>query len=115
MKGYSSEVGAATGAGGPLDISNVPMVAGLSNRYSGIGNALGLQYKSNVQKLQGMGQYISGQRQYMRWRYPSRYGISRSGRQTYSLPTPIMLQLPKPLLPITSTPTPSGNIDKVGS
>ena len=84
MSSYSGEVGERTGAGGPLDISNVPMVAGLANRLAVSQSNAANTYKAGVNKLKGMGQYVEGQRQYMRWRYPSRYGISSSGQSYWS-------------------------------
>ena len=103
MSAYSGQVGEKTGAGGPLDISNVPMVAGLANRLAVGQTGAGVDYKAGVNRLTGMPQYIEGRRQYMRWRYPSRYGLSGGG-QTYSIPTLNIYGMPSELPGITTPP-----------
>lgn len=107
MSSYSSSIGLATGAGGPLNISNVPRVAGLANRQAVGETGANIGYEEASNRLKALPKFIEGQRQYLRWRYPTRYGIRKSNTATYPVPTPIYFQPPQPL-PDVTTPKQGG-------
>jgi hypothetical protein len=63
-----------TGMQGTINPLEVPSVAGLANTQAYIAGSSKLRSADTTAKVKGLPGYVTSYRNYLRWRYPSRYG-----------------------------------------
>ena len=63
-----------TGMQGTINPADIPSVAGLANTQAGVSASSNLRSKNTTQMVKGLPGYIKSYNNYLRWRYPSRYG-----------------------------------------
>ena len=80
MTGSLQDIAAKTGSpGGPIQASEIPSVAGLASQQAYINTSSLARQASTKEQVKQMPAYVSSYRNYLMWRYPSRYGKKSSG------------------------------------
>ena len=63
-----------TGASSPINPDEVPSIAGLASMRAGVSSMSDIRQKQNVKQVKNLPKYTSAYRNYLQWRYPTRYG-----------------------------------------
>lgn len=74
MTGTLSDIASKTGAPGALEGNEIPAVANLANRKSYLDATSRTREESSQRAIKQLPKYVSSYRNYLKWRYPSRYG-----------------------------------------
>lgn len=69
-----SEVGAQVNAPSAINASEVPSIAGLASMQAGVSNLSDIREKQNVRQVKNLPKYTTAYKNYLKWRYPTRYG-----------------------------------------
>ena len=77
MTGSLQDIAAKTGMGGTINPSDIPSVAGLANQQAGIKSSSMNRANRTNDAIDALPSYIKSYSNYLRWRYPSRYGIKK--------------------------------------
>ncbi|CAB4182854.1 hypothetical protein UFOVP1083_22 [uncultured Caudovirales phage] len=73
-----------TGMQGTINPEDIPSVAGLANTQAGVAASSNLRSKNTTEMVKGLPSYVKSYSNYLRWRYPSRYGIKKSTSSNYT-------------------------------
>lgn len=87
--GETEDIGLATSAAGPINLYDVPAIAGLASMKAYVDTKSKAREEEARRKTSNLPDYIKSRQQYLRWRYPSRYGSSGSSEDPYLNPTQI--------------------------
>lgn len=68
--------------GGTINAADIPSVAGLANTQAYVTASSNLRSKKTTENVKGLPAYVESYRNYLRWRYPSRYGSKTSTSYT---------------------------------
>jgi hypothetical protein len=68
-----------TGMQGTINPEDIPSVAGLANTKATVNRGSELRESSTTKMVEGLPSYVKSYRNYLHWRYPSRYGLKKSG------------------------------------
>ena len=71
-----------TGMQGTINPADIPSVAGLANTQAGVTASSNLRSKNTTEAVKGLPSYIKSYSNYLRWRYPSRYGGKKGTNYT---------------------------------
>jgi hypothetical protein len=77
MTSSLKDISAKTGMGGTINPSDIPSVAGLASQQAGIKSSSMNRANRTNEAIDALPGYVSSYRNYLRWRYPSRYGIKK--------------------------------------
>lgn len=69
-----SAVEAQVNAPSAINVNEIPSVAGLASMQAGVSNLSNIREKQNVKQVKNLPKYVSAYRNYLQWRYPTRYG-----------------------------------------
>jgi len=72
------------GMQGSINPSDIPSVAGLANTQAGINTSSKLRTENSKNVVSNLPSYVTSYRNYLRWRYPSRYGPKKSTGANYT-------------------------------
>lgn len=86
MSSSLADVSAQTGASSPINASEVPSIAGLANMKAGVGELSTIREKQEKKQIKSLPKYVSAYRNYLQWRYPTRYGGGGGGSAPVSNP-----------------------------
>lgn len=100
MSGGLQDIAGKTGAS-EISASEIPSIGGLANMKANINTQSAARMSNNLRMVKGLPAYASGYRQYLMWRYPTRYGSSGSSSTTTNY-TPGGVPIPE--LGITPVP-----------
>lgn len=87
--GEAEDIALATGAGGPINLYEVPAIAGLASMKAYVDTKSQAREEEARRKIGDLPDYVKSRQQYLRWRYPSRYGMGGSSEDPYLTPTEI--------------------------
>ena len=79
MSSSLSDVSSATGASSAINPMEVPSIAGLANLQAGVTELSKIREKQEKTQIKNLPKYVSAYRNYLQWRYPSRYGGGGGG------------------------------------
>jgi hypothetical protein len=65
------------GMQGTINPSDIPSVAGLANTQASINTSSKLRTENSKSVVSNLPSYVNSYRNYLRWRYPSRYGVKK--------------------------------------
>lgn len=98
MEGALQGIAQRTGMQGTINPSEIPSVAGLANTQAYAVNSSNLRSAGTTATVKSLPGYIKSYRNYLQWRYPSRYGgakgtnyttdFTQSGYEPEDLPDP---------------------------
>ena len=74
MDSSLQNIAARTGMQGTINPSDIPSVAGLANTQAYVTGSSKLRSTNTTATVKGLPGYVKSYRNYLRWRYPSRYG-----------------------------------------
>jgi type II secretory pathway pseudopilin PulG len=74
MTNSLQDIASQTGMQGTINPADVPSVAGLANTQASIAASSNLRSKNTTEMVKGLPSYVKSYSNYLRWRYPSRYG-----------------------------------------
>lgn len=77
MTGSLQDIAAKTGMSGTINPSDIPSVAGLANQQAGIKSSSMNRANRTNDSIDALPSYVKSYSNYLRWRYPSRYGIKK--------------------------------------
>ena len=78
MTGALKDIAARTGMQGTFNPSDIPSVAGLANQQASIKSTSMNRADQTDAVVDSLPAYVTNYRNYLRWRYPSRYGIKKT-------------------------------------
>lgn len=78
MTGALQDIAARTGMQGTINPSDIPSVAGLANQQASIKSTSMNRAENTDKVVDSLPGYVTNYRNYLRWRYPSRYGIKKA-------------------------------------
>lgn len=76
-----SAVEAQVNAPSAINVNEIPSVAGLASMQAGVSNLSNIREKQNVKQVKNLPKYVSAYRNYLQWRYPTRYGGGNGSTQ----------------------------------
>jgi hypothetical protein len=79
MSGSLQNVAAQTGAPSAINPAEVPSIAGLASLQAGATNLSTGREKEQVKTVKNLPKYMSAYKNYLQWRYPTRYGSGGGG------------------------------------
>ena len=82
MTGALKDIAAQTGMGGTINPSEIPSVAGLASQQANIKSTSMNRANRTNNAIDSLPGYVSSYRNYLRWRYPSRYGTKKDTSST---------------------------------
>lgn len=77
MTGSLQDIAAKTGMSGTINPSDIPSVAGLASQQAGIKSSSMNRANRTNDAIDALPSYVKSYSNYLRWRYPSRYGIKQ--------------------------------------
>ena len=78
MTGSLQDIATKTGMQGTFSPSDIPSVAGLANQQASIKSTSMNRAERADDVIDSLPGYVNSYRNYLRWRYPSRYGIKKA-------------------------------------
>ena len=78
MTNSLQDIATKTGMQGTINPSDIPSVAGLANQQASIKSTSMNRADRTDAVVDSLPGYVTSYRNYLRWRYPSRYGIKKS-------------------------------------
>ena len=72
------DIATKTGMQGTINPSDIPSVAGLANQQANIKTTSMNRAENTNAVVDSLPGYVTNYRNYLRWRYPSRYGIKKA-------------------------------------
>ena len=78
MTSALQDIATRTGMGGTINPSDIPSVAGLANQQASIKSSSMNRADRTDAVVDSLPGYVTSYRNYLRWRYPSRYGIKKA-------------------------------------
>jgi hypothetical protein len=78
MTSSLQDIAAKTGMQGTFNTSDIPSVAGLANQQANIKSTSMNRAENTDKVVDSLPAYVTNYRNYLRWRYPSRYGIKKA-------------------------------------
>lgn len=82
MRSSLQNIANQVGMQGTINPSDIPSVAGLANTQAGINASSKLRTENSKNVVGNLPSYVKSYRNYLRWRYPSRYGSKTSTNYT---------------------------------
>lgn len=82
MSGTLQDIGAQTGAPGNIQAGEIPSVMGLASQQAYVNTASQARETAAKRQAKQLPAYVSSYRNYLKWRYPSRYGGKKTGNYT---------------------------------
>jgi hypothetical protein len=79
MSSSVQNVAASTGAPSAINPGEVPSVSGLASMQAGMTDISKIRAKQEGGVVRNLPKYVSAYNNYLRWRYPTRYGSGGSG------------------------------------
>jgi hypothetical protein len=64
--------------GGTINAADIPSVAGLANTQANVSASSNLRATNSANVVKSLPAYVDSYRNYLRWRYPSRYGNKKT-------------------------------------
>lgn len=100
MSGGLQDIAARTGAD-QISSAGIPSIGGLANMKANVGTESKLRESNVARQVKGLPSYASGYRQYLMWRYPTRYGSGSSSAYTtdFGFSSPPIASLGSPSKP----------------
>ena len=77
MTGALQDIATKTGMQGTINPSDIPSVAGLANQQASIKSISMNRAENTDRAIDALPSYVKSYSNYLRWRYPSRYGIKK--------------------------------------
>ena len=87
MTNSLQDIAAKTGMQGTINPSDIPSVAGLANQQANIKTTSMNRAENANAVVDSLPGYVTNYRNYLRWRYPSRYGIKKTNSNSGSSST----------------------------
>lgn len=82
MTSSLQSIGERVGMQGTINPTDIPSVAGLANTQATVTASSKLRSKNTATSAKNLPAYVDSYRNYLRWRYPSRYGGKTGGNYT---------------------------------
>lgn len=86
MSSSLTDVAASTGAPAAINPAEVPSISGLASMKAGVGDLSTVRERKEKSQIRNLPKYVSAYRNYLQWRYPSRYGGGSGGGAPTSNP-----------------------------
>lgn len=103
MSSTLTDVAASTGAPAAINPAEIPSISGLASMRAGVSDLSSTRQTQQNRQIKNLPKYVSAYRNYLQWRYPTRYGRGSGGGVPASNPYG---QYDVPALPgITGRPT----------
>lgn len=81
-----SEISTATGASSNINPAEIPSISGLASMRAGVSNLSNIRQGQQTKQIKNLPKYVSAYRNYLQWRYPTRYGSGSGGGMPVSNP-----------------------------
>lgn len=82
MTSSLKSIGERVGMQGTIDPTEIPSVAGLANTQAYVNASSDLRSSNTTAAVKSLPGYVTSYRNYLRWRYPSRYGTKSTPSYT---------------------------------